>query len=332
MVSSDDVAKRAGVSQTTVSRVLNGVQSVKPKTRERVLQVIEELQYRPNLIARSLVTKSTKTIALVSGSVLNPFFAETTDSIVKYASQKGYNISVSFDEEHDSKWLETAIGNSVDGILLSSLKLDDPVFEDLKRSGIPYMLFNRKPQDDGNYVVMDNFRAGALITQHLLDLGHSRIAYISRSGQFSTFLERYSGFKHTLKNEGKSVDPDLVYFLDSVEVEVEKATWKIMNNAKPPTAIICVNDAIALLCMDALLSIGLKVPEDVNLAGIDNIKLASHGAIRLTSVGHEKFPMGEIAIESLIDMIEGRVSLSTPKQIVLKPELVVRNTTCKART
>ncbi|MEX2460561.1 MAG: LacI family DNA-binding transcriptional regulator [Paenibacillaceae bacterium] len=332
MVSSNEVAKRAGVSQSTVSRVLNGGQSVKPKTREKVLRVIEELQYRPNLIARSLVTKSTKTIALVSGSVLNPFFAETTNSIIRYASQKGYNISVSFDEEDNSNWLETAFGNSVDGILLSSLKLNDPVFEDLKRSGIPYMLFNRQPQHGGNYVVMDNFRASALITQHLLDLGHSRIAYISKNGHISTFLERYNGFVTTLQNEGKIVDPDLVYFLDSLEVGVEKATWKIMNSAKPPTAILCANDAIALMCMDVLLSIGFKVPEDVNLAGIDNIKLASHGAIRLTSVGHEKFSMGEIAVESLIDMIEGRVSLSRPKQIVLKPELVIRNTTCKTHT
>jgi DNA-binding LacI/PurR family transcriptional regulator len=331
MVSSNDVAKRAGVSQTTVSRVLNGVDTVKPKTRERVLQAIEELQYRPNLIARSLVTKSTKTIAMVSGSVLNPFYAETTDFIFQFAGRKGYNITVSYDEELTTNWLQKAIGSS-DGILLSSLKLDDPVFEDLRRSGVPYMLFNRKPQHGGNYVVMDNVLAGTLITQHLLDLGHSRIAYISRSGNISTFQGRHEGFLKTLKNAGKSADPDLIYFLDLPELEVAKATKKIMTGANPPTAILCANDSIALLCMDALLCMGVKVPEDVSLAGIDNIKLASHAAIRLTSVGHEKSQMAELAINSLIDMIEGKEDKNVPKQIVLKPELVVRNTTYKART
>jgi DNA-binding LacI/PurR family transcriptional regulator len=331
MVSSNDVAKRSGVSQTTVSRVLNGVDTVKPNTRERVLQAIQELHYRPNLIARSLVTKSTKTIAMVSGSVMNPFYAETTDFIFQFASQKGYNITVSYDEELTKNWLETAIGNSVDGILLSSLKLDDPVFEDLRRSGVPYMLFNRKPQHGGNYVVMDNVLASALITQHLLDLGHSRIAYISRSGNISTFEGRYEGFIATLKNAGKVADPDLVYFLDSTELEVANVTKKIMNGSNTPTAIFCANDSIALLCMDALLCMGIKVPEDVSLAGIDNIKLAAHAAIRLTSVGHEKSQMAEVAIHSLIDMIEGRGSKDVPKQIVLKPELVVRNTTYKTR-
>ncbi|WP_372813140.1 LacI family DNA-binding transcriptional regulator [Paenibacillus sp.] len=331
MASSNDVAKRAGVSQSTVSRVLNGAESVNPKTRQKVLQAIEELRYRPNLIARSLVTKSTKTIAMVSGSILNPFFAETTDSIVQYASQKGYNVTVSFDEELTSNWLETAIGNSVDGILLSSLKLDDPVFEDLQRSGVPYMLYNRKPQIGGNYVVQDNALAGELVAKHLLDLGHSRIAYISKSGNISTFKERFTGFIQAVNSEALTVDSDLVYFLDFPEVEVEKVVWKLMNGPKPPTAILCANDAIALQCMDALLSIGLNIPEDVSLAGIDNIKIASHRAIRLTSVGHEKYQMGEIAVECLINMIEGIEDTSTPKQIVLKPELVVRNTTCKAR-
>ncbi|PZE22750.1 LacI family DNA-binding transcriptional regulator [Paenibacillus xerothermodurans] len=332
MTSSKDVARRAGVSQTTVSRVLNGAAGVKPKTREKVLRAIEELNYRPNLIARSLVTKSTKTIALVSGSVLNPFYAETIDSIIQHASQKGYNITVSFDEKLTSTWLETAIDSSVDGILLSSLKLDDPVFEDLQLSGVPYMLFNRKLQTGGNYVVMDNVLAGGLVARHLLDLGHTRIAYISKSGNISTFKERYHGFTQAVLNSGNSVDADLVYFLDQPEVEAAKAVWKIMNGPKPATAILCANDSIALLCMNALLSIGLKIPEQVSLAGIDNIKLASHRAIKLTSVGHEKSAMGVMAVESLIDMIEGRESTSTPKQIVLMPELVVRSTTCKARS
>ncbi|BCJ86281.1 LacI family DNA-binding transcriptional regulator [Effusibacillus dendaii] len=328
MVSSRDVAKMAGVSQATVSRVLNNPESVKPDTRKKVLRAIDELGYQPNLIARSLVTNSTRTIALISGTLSNGFFVETTNSIVALATNRGYKTMVYFEGAMALRDIFDSIrGNQVDGILLSSIKLDDPVFEEIERSGIPYMLFNRRPRSGGNYVVFDNCMSGELITHHLLQLGHRRIAFISGETNISTFLERKIGVEKALNEAGLSLEPDLFHVCDTSSSEVEKITLKLMHMSNPPTAILCATDAMAFSCMDAVLSLGLRIPEDVSLAGIDDIRMASHHAIQLTSIGHHKFRMGEIAAENLIEMIEQGVDPDHPRQIILQPELVVRKTT-----
>lgn len=333
MISSKDVAKMAGVSQSTVSRVLNNPESVKTDTRNRVLRVIEELSYQPNLIARSLVTKSTRTIALISGSLSNGFFVETTNSIVDLATNRGYKTMVYFEGAMALRDIFDSIrGNKVDGILLSSIKLDDPMFEEIERSQIPYMLFNRRPRTGGNYVVFDNYMAGRIIARHLLELGHKRIAYISGETNISTFFDRKIGFDKALNEAGISLEPNLFYEIDTSSAEVEKATLRLMHLSNAPTAILCATDAMALACMDALLAMGLRIPEDISLAGIDDISMASHHAVQLTSVGHHKFRIGEIAAENLIEMIEqGIAKDDRPRQIVLQPELVIRKTTGRQR-
>jgi DNA-binding LacI/PurR family transcriptional regulator len=332
MISSKDVAKLAGVSQATVSRVLNNSKSVKAETRKKVLQAMEILRYQPNLIARSLVTNSTKTIALISGTLKNGFFVETTDSIINLAMKHGYKTMVYFEGEAKLKDIfDTVMGNKVDGILLSSIKLDDPLFAEIERSGIPYMLFNRRPRNGGNYVVMDNVMAGELITKHLLDLGHERIAYITGEPNVSTFLERITGFENAMREFGVEIDPQLMFITNPTPTEVEKITWKLMNLDEPPTAIICATDAMALVCMDTIMSMGLSIPDDVSLVGIDDIKISSHRAIQLTSIGHHKFMMGEIAAENLIEMIQQGGLPKNPRQIVLKPELIVRKTTARRK-
>ncbi|MFC4766210.1 LacI family DNA-binding transcriptional regulator [Effusibacillus consociatus] len=332
MISSRDVAKMAGVSQSTVSRVLNNPESVKPDTRNKVLRAIEELGYQPNLIARSLVTNSTRTIALISGTLSNGFFVETTNSIVDLATNRGYKTMVYFEGAMALRDIFDSIrGNKVDGILLSSIKLDDPMFEEIERSGIPYMLFNRRPRKGGNYVILDNFSAAEMITHHLLELGHRRIAYISGETNISTFFERKIGFEQVLREAGLSLQPDLFHVCDTSSSEVGKITLKLMHMSNPPTAILCATDAMAFSCMDAVLSMGLRIPEDVSLAGIDDISMASHHAIQLTSVGHHKFRIGEIAAENLIEMIEHGVESDRPRQIILQPELVIRKTTGRKR-
>ncbi|GAX89264.1 LacI family DNA-binding transcriptional regulator [Effusibacillus lacus] len=328
MVSSKDVAKMAGVSQSTVSRVLNNPASVKPVTRNKVLNAMKELSYHPNLIARSLVTNSTRTIALITGTLYNGFFVETTNSIINLATSRGFKTLVYFEGAMKLRDVFDSLrGQKVDGILLSSITLDDPMFEEIKRSQIPYMMFNRRPRDGGNYVVLDNLLAGEIITRHLLDLGHQRIAYISGETNVSTFFERKLGVQKALSEAGTSLQPELFHVIDTNPTDVEKVTLKLMHMSQPPTAILCATDAMAFACMDAILSLGLRIPDDVSLAGIDDISMASHHAIQLTSVGHHKFRMGEIAAENLIEMIEHGFSPDHPRQIVLQPELVIRKTT-----
>jgi DNA-binding LacI/PurR family transcriptional regulator len=329
MVSSKDVAKIAGVSQATVSRVLNNPESVKGPTKQKVIDAMKQLKYQPNLIARSLVTNSTKTIGLISGSITNPFFVETTKSIIDFAMNKGYKTMVFFEEEIDlNEAFLSLLGNRVDGILLSTIKLEDPLFEEIESSGIPYMFFNRRPKNGGNYVVFDNKMAAQLVTTHLLDLGHNRIAYLTGEDDRSTFYERKLGFKQEMNKKSVKVDVELIHTISDLD-DVEKATWKLMNLNQPPTAIICATDAMALRCMDLLLSMGMKIPEDVSIAGIDDISLSSHYAIQLTSVGHHRFKMGEVAAENLFEIING--DEVKKRHIILKPDLFVRKTTSPPR-
>jgi LacI family transcriptional regulator len=332
MISSKDVAKLAGVSQATVSRVMNNPESVKPSTRKKVLSAMEQLNYKPNLIARSLITNSTRTIALISGSLNNGFFVETTDSIVNLATKHGYKTMVFFEGSASTREIfDTVMGNKVDGILMSNITLDDPMFEELEHSGIPYMFFNRRPRHGGNYVVLDNIMAGKIITNHLLDLGHERIAYISGHMNLSTFYERKQGFELAMREANVEIRQELMCIINPTASEVEKTTWNLMQMKNPPTGIIYATDAMALIGMDTIMSMGFGIPEDISIAGIDDIKISSHHAVQLTSVAHHKFLIGDIAVESLIKMIEDGDKFQTPHQIVLKPEIVVRKTTAKKK-
>jgi DNA-binding LacI/PurR family transcriptional regulator len=328
MVSSKDVARIAGVSQSTVSRVLNNPNTVKPKTRNIVLNAIQELRYQPNLIARSLVTNSTKTIALITGTLHNGFYVETTTSIVNLVTSRGYKTMVYFEEAMPLRDVVDSIrGHKLAGILMSSIKLKDPIFNEIEKSGIPYMLFNRRPESGGNYVVLDNSLAGEMITRHILDLGHKRIAYISGDIHVSTHHERKIGFERVMKEAGMNIESGMLQIIDTTPEDVEKITLKLMHLTHRPTAIICGSSAIAFSCMDTILSLGLRIPQDVSLAGMDNVGMASHHAIQLTTVGNAKFKMGEIAADNLIEMIEEGGPLNQPRKIILQPELNIRKTT-----
>ncbi|WP_144543236.1 LacI family DNA-binding transcriptional regulator [Cytobacillus oceanisediminis] len=331
--SSRDVASMAGVSQATVSRVMNRPDCVKEETRIRVMQAMERLHYQPNLIARSLVMNSTRTIGLISGNLTNVFFVETTDSIENYVKGQGYKTIIYFEKEEVKlkDIVDSLISQKVDGILLSSIKLNDPIFEGIKRCGIPYVFFNRRPGEEGNYVVLDNELAGQMATSHLLNLGHERIAYISGKLDISTFHERKIGFEKAMRMAGKRILDGLVHFVNPDEGVIGEITGRLMSLQAPPTAILCATDALALSCMDTLMSHGLDVPGDVSLVGIDDTKLSSHQAIQLTSVGHHGFRMGQLAAGILIDLIESGCRPHQDRQIILPPKLVIRKTSGQIR-
>ncbi len=334
MVSSLDVAKHAGVSQATVSRVLNNSPKVTKKTKDKVYRAIEELGYYPNLIARSLVTNKNKTIALISGPINNDFYVETTQSIVNYTTELDYSVLVYFyeeiqqDEERSINIMESLKGSNVSGVLLSSIFLEDPLLKELENSRIPYMFFNRRPQKGGNYVVLDNEKAAQLLVDHLYELGHEKIAYISNPYEnISTLYERKTGFDQAMKG----------YELDNEKyarfTEVSKENLKIileelLHHKEPPTAIVCTTDHMAIICMDILLSKGIRIPEDISIAGIDNNQIASHLAIQLTTVAPEpEYSIGKVAAEKLFKIIEEPKKTKEKIQIKLAPQLYRRKTT-----
>ncbi len=308
MVSSKDVAKYAGVSQTTVSRVLNTPELVKKPTLDKVMNAIQELNYIPNAHARSLVQNKTGTIVLLSGPLHNPFFVDTTTAIVNYANEMGYRVNVQFvNDKKLSEAYATAIEHKVDGIILSCILIEDPFFEQLKRMNIPFITYNRKHKNNEHFVEIDNFEAGYLAAQHVINLGHKRIAWVGGPLTVSTFNNRYLGFLQAMRDASIDIAEAYIFNTDTSKLDISRAFQTLMAHQHPPTAICTGADSLALNLLDDAMRNNFVVPKDLSIIGIDNVDLSRHGAIQLTTVGSiSEQNLGFMAIEKLIEMIENK--------------------------
>lgn len=306
MFSSKDVAKEAGVSQSTVSRVINNPASVSKKKRELVQNVMKKLNYRPDSIARSLISNKTNQISLISGTLNNPFFVETTKRITNYAYKKGYNVNVYFEEDFlIDEVYETVFSQRNEGIILSSMYYESPYFIELKNLGIPYIMFNRKHKDGGNYVELNNIEAGRMACNYLIQKGHTDIQWFGGEMFKSTFNERYKGYKISLKENDIVASDERITITKQTPEEISKKVYELLKSDNLPTAILASTDMIGIIVMDVLKREGLRIPEDIAVIGIDNTDTVKHSAFDLTSTGIDEVSnLGEIAIKHLIDMIE----------------------------
>lgn len=308
MVSSKDVAKHAGVSQTTVSRVLNTPELVKKPTLDKVMKAINDLNYIPNAHARSLVQNKTGTIALLSGPLHNPFFVDTTSAIVNYANEMGFRVNVQF--VNDQKLPEayaTAIEHKVDGVILSCILIDDPIFEKLTRMDIPFITYNRKHKNNEYFVEIDNFEAGYLSAKHMIEQGHTAIAWVGGTLTVSTYSNRYLGFLQAMKDYKLPIPKQYILNTDTSKQDITRAFHELIQLPQRPTAICAGADSIALFLIDVAIQESLTVPDDISIIGIDNVDLSSHGLIQLTTVGSiSEQNLGYLAIQKLIEMIENK--------------------------
>lgn len=326
LVSSKDVAKLANVSQATVSRVLNTPELVRPETVEKVMKAIKQLNYHPDPVARSLVSKQTKTIALISGPLYNPFFVDTTSLIVDYANEKGYQVLVHFTNDIQEELANQYIfKNKVDGIIMSSILMDDPIYEKIKALNIPIVFFNRKHNDECNYVEIDNEMAGYLLTEHLIKKNHKEIIWIGGHLNKSTFHNRFKGYKKALKDYNIEYKEENVFIINTDPQSTKNVFTQIINREEKPTAIAASTDAIALLLLDLYGKSNIAVPEEVAIGGIDNVNLTRYGYVQLTTVGPiESYNIGQIAVEMLFELIEKKIN---KVQITIPVQLYERKTT-----
>lgn len=330
MTTIKDIARRANVSDATVSRVINNSPNVKPQTREKVQRVIEELNYYPNSLARGMKSKKTYSIGLLLADITNPFYAETAKTIIERASRHGYSIilcTTNNEITEQQKYIDVLLQRKVDGFIFASVHWKDSSLSAVMRAGMPYVLYNRKTSinKDLNYVVLDNELGAYLAVEHLYKLGHRRIALIRGPHTFSTGKERYNGYLKALMDFGLPHDEKIIVQGKYSEKESYDSAMKLLNSKNPPTAIFASNDLMALRAYDAALSCGLSVPRDIALVGFDDIEMASHRAIGLTTVSQNRNMMAEIAFETLKNIIENG-SFQQPVQVVLKPLLTVRDT------
>lgn len=338
MPSSKDVAKKAGVSQTTVSRVLNNPSAVAPATREKVLQAIDALGYIPDANARSLVSQKTHTISLISGPLHNAFFVDSTTEIIKYANQVGYKVNVHFSDGDIDDVYDMVLSYKVDGLILSCILWEDPVIYRLQKLKFPFISFNRRHRFVGNYVEIDNFEAGRVAVRHLLDNGHRNILWVGGSMTMSTFRNRYLGFKYETDLVAtmpgyQDLRIKTVNYKETDQPDLEVMMQSLINNHALPTAICAATDSLAMKLMNCLIQLGFSVPDDISIIGIDNVRASASPLVQLTTVGvADQSQLGDIAIRQLIRMIETQDNQETHEDIrITKPVALFERRTTRRR-
>ena len=326
-----DVARRVGVSRATVSRVLNDYPYVRPRMRAAVQRAMRALGYRPDHVARSLARRETQTLGLVVADITNPFYAETARAIVEAARGHGYNVILCNTDNLprlQEEYVEVLRQRRVDGIIFGSVFLHDPVVEALIDTGYPSLMYNRRLHcGRGNYIVLDNVRASRDVTDHLLRLGHRRIGFIAGIREASTAAERYRGYRQALQTADVPVDANLIRPGAFKAEMAQQAAHELLKLQRRPTAIVAGNDLMALGVLQAAEESGLRVPEDLAVAGFDDIQLAGHRAIQLTTMAQQKTEMGRMAVSWILEIIRNPKRFArTPLRELLAPTLVVRRT------
>jgi LacI family transcriptional regulator len=325
-----DVAKLAGVSKSTVSRVLNGSTKISEVTSRRVLRVVRKLHYEPNIIARSLSRKKTNTIGVILEDILNPFFSEVAKGIETVLKQLDYWMlltSSDFDYESEVKLTRMLIRYRVDGVLITPVKGDSEAISMLKERSIPFFVMNCSiPDKDVSWIETDNLRGAYMATAYLLDLGHRRFMCI-RDMSLEGGRKRYEGFIKAIEERGLKISEQIVLGNAHSLIEGYELLEKFISENGTdclPSAIVAVNDAVAIGCMESLLKHGVRVPQDVSIIGYDDINIAALTRVPLTTIHQPKFRMGEIAATQLMKMIQGK-DQGDVSQLRVEPELIVRD-------
>lgn len=315
-----DVARVAGVSLATASRVLNHHPGVRPETRERVLAAMRQLNYRPNLLAAALATKQSRTIGLLVPDISNPFFAEICRGVEDACQVHGFSVIIADTDEdigRQRRYIELMRQRGIDGIVFTSAVVDDPSIAELVSAGYPCVFISREVDGvEADAVAVDDFYGGYLATKHLVELGHRRIAHLAGPLRTRPGLHRRKGYEAALEEAGIPVDPDLI---ESCEFTVESgraAAATLLSRVHPrPTAMFAGNDLIALGAMQEIRRRGLRVPTDISIIGYDRTVLADVADPPLTTMAQPMREMGHRAATMLIKRLAGK--LNKPERVVL---------------
>ena len=326
-----DVARVARVSTATVSRALNGKALVADTTRARVVKVVKELGYEPNSMARSLVTRSTRTIGLLLPDITNPFFPDLVKGVQLLAAERSYALllgQTGNDPRAEQQYLDLFRGRRIDGLLVVGLTLGRARLSKFAAGGTLLVSLDREVDLPGIPLVHLNNRAGARrATEHLLERGHRSIAHIGGPSSLTVSRERLSGYINALGAAGVDPHPGLIVASDFTESGGRTSLLALLDSGVPFTAVFAANDVMAIGAMEALKGAGLLVPGDVSIVGFDDIQLAGYTTPALTTIRQPAYEMGRGAAEILIDAIGGKQLARSQRQVVFQGELVVRGST-----
>jgi LacI family transcriptional regulator len=323
MITSHDVARLAGVSQPTVSRALRGDPRVSVATREKVVRAASTLGYVRSEAGRGLVTRASFRVGVVVADLANPFYPHLLAPLHDELGGLGYRTMV-FTERPDTPIaVEQLLDGAIDGVVLATSTVGSPLPVELARRGLPFVFLNRDSGAPGDAAVVDNELGGRLVAARMVELGHRRIAGVFGPADTSTGRDRELGFRRALADAGLDLPPDLLR-RGPFEFETgDTAMTDLLSADRPPTAVFCGNDVIALGALDAARRADVAVPDAVSVVGFDDIPMAAWEAFRLTTVGHDLRGMAASAARLLVDRITGG---GEPRRVVLRPRLVERAT------
>lgn len=326
MVSIKDVARRAGVSSATVSRVLADKPHVRPELRRRVWEAVDELGYQPNRVARSLRAQQSKIIGLIISDIQNPFFTSVVRAVEDTAYERGFSVflcNADEDTRKEKMYLDLMRAEKVAGIIVSPTSEAGNPFQEVLNDDIPVVTIDRRTLSvETDAVLIDNVRAAYEIVSHLITDGHRRIGAVIGIPNCTTGRERMEGYRRALADHGIDVAPELTIQVLPKERQGYEAATRLLEMSAPPTAIFTGNNLLTVGTLKAIHARNLRIPDDIALAGFDEMRWSSLIKPGLTVVEQPTYELGRTAAELLMKRLED--PCRPAQEVILDARLIVR--------
>src|SRR6266516_1784638 len=329
-VSIYDIAKKAGVSPSTVSRALEDHPRIGATTRKRIQELAKEMGYVPSTVAKSLAANKTWTIGMVLAAISDPFMGRVVEGVEQAAVEAGFNVFISTsqnDRQQEIAAIKMLQKRRVDGIIVIASHLFDQYPRFFGRSKVPIVIINeQEPGKTMHFVTVDDVHAARLAVEHLLALGHRRIGYVSVTNRPKSNQYRLKGYQDALEAAGIASDPALIFTSNIIEDHAKRGEASLEPLlAAGATAVFCYNDTTAMSLLATCYKRGVSVPGDLSIIGFDDIDMATYTIPPLTTIRQPRFELGQRAMQMMLALLNGQ----EPENQFLPIELVVRQTTAR---
>jgi len=325
-----DVAAAAGVSVATVSRVINGNENVSPETLMKVTKAIQDLNYRPNLLGRDLRRTKSERVLVLLPNISNPFYSEIVKGIEDVANRNGYSImlcNTDSDIKREKTYIKMLKTRLADGAILMASEMSCDELTELSKEVSIVQCCEYKEGIPLPHVSIDNEKAAYKATNHLISLGHRKIAFIGADNQFLSSNLREIGYKRALTDAGIEINPEYICYGNYSYKSGLRNMKRLLNLPERPTAVFCISDIMAIGAIRCAMEENLKVPDDLAVCGFDNIHFSWMFTPSITTISQPMYDLGCTAMNALINIIEGKSSETM--HYFLEYELIIRGSTLK---
>lgn len=329
-----DIARKAGVSHSTVSRALHGHPLISEETRQRIQEIALELGYRPSAAARTLKTKRSHVLGVVLSNIDDPFFSEILQGIEEVTQKGNYSLFIAAahrDSGREREIVQTMVEHRVDGVIICSTSFSEEQSHQFLQNGVPIVAVNNQAVEDFRYSIYhDDIDGSRQITRHLIELEHRKIAYVGNSASGRSTLDRLTGFRLEMDSAGLAIPANYIYEVPGGATEDGlSAAGYFLALPDRPTALVCYNDMMAIGALKGLQQAGVNVPDEMSITGFDNIVFSAYTNPPLTTLDQPKRFIGAEAARLLLELLDTPLDeqSSTKNVRSLKGQLLVRGST-----